>query len=210
MSLINDALNKARESQPANSSAAEGPSFRRAETSVHNSAGKLSVNLLLGTLAVVVVLLAVLFFAQWYLINSAEVKVRAKAKPWETPDITIIKPPPVVHPPKESLPAMSPSGSSAQATSVSQPEATANNPFVSNITQAITNLKAAAQPLKAAETKYKLQSIFYRPGDAAAVINGNIVSIGERAAGALVLDITENSVTIVTPAGQTNKLELPQ
>ncbi len=194
MSLINDALKKARESQPADLNAtADGPPLRPVDAVRSSGRREFSFNLLLLLLAGVVLLLAGLFIAEWYQESRVNVRVRAKAKPWETPDITIIKPPPVVHEPKNTLPTMT-----APVPAIPQTVA-----LVSGLSNAI-----AESPAKQ-ETKYKLQSVFYRPVGASAVINGKTVSVGERAQGALVIAIGKESATIVTPSGQTNFLELP-
>jgi hypothetical protein len=58
------------------------------------------------------------------------------------------------------------------------------------------------------EPVYKLQGIYWRPAKPSAVVNGNIVVIGDRIQNARVAAIDQNSVTLKVD-GQPNPLILP-
>lgn len=71
-----------------------------------------------------------------------------------------------------------------------------------------TNQPAVVETPKPDPITYRLQSIFYRPNNPTAVINGKMVYVGDRVGNVRVLTIEKDSVTILTSTGQTNILDL--
>ena len=68
----------------------------------------------------------------------------------------------------------------------------------------VTVVASAPQP-----APLKLQGILYRPTNPVAVINGKTVGVGDRVGEAIVVSINQSS-TLVVVAGETNRLSLPQ
>jgi hypothetical protein len=180
MSLINDALKQARQTQDTNP--AKGPSLEHVNAPRPRRGAD---SLLLPLLIITIILLAVVMLFQWFR-GTAVTPVRARML--ETP-VAAAKLPDASR--LVIVPA----------------------PVKPSETSAVTN--APAMPLVTAPPKplppiYKLGGIFYEPSNPTAVINGRSVSIGSRILDARVTAITPNSATLLTAAGETKVLKLPE
>ncbi|MDB6109545.1 MAG: hypothetical protein JWR69_1295 [Pedosphaera sp.] len=198
MSLINEALKKAKRTQPAASSA-EGPALRPAETTRHADEGP---GLFLPILIGAVLVLACFLLWQWFHAGAAA-QVRARSRTVaENPAPVVIPsaPSPVTAPPTVPVTTVTPQKSENHV-STNEVAAGSDEP-------AVTNAVAAPEPKPQAPT-YKLQSIFYRPKSPSAVINGKTLFIGDRVGSARLVSIERDSAALVTSTGQTNLLELP-
>lgn len=210
MSLINDALKRAKQAQQKNPPPpAPGAPLRPVESPrPRNSAlgllWPIAVALLVGMLGGVVVWLAVVRAEARKPVaqetNSkpaapAAVATTPKPVPSETrPKLAPVASAPVV-PPKSSLaPSAAGVPTPVEALPGRAPMATTNVPAV---------VAEAPPPLP------KLQGIFYRPDRPSALLNGKTILVGGRSGEFLVVAITQQSVTVVR-AGQTNVLSLPE
>jgi CBS domain-containing protein len=188
MSLINDALKRAKETQPQDV-AADGPALQPVMR-----ARSARPDFLLPMLAVVILLLAGLLIWAWSQSGGA-MKVRANSFPAEQAQA------PVVEPAKPVQVAMT---APAPAPAIAAPEKPAA------MVMELTNVVAAA-PVVAPKPEpplYKLQGIFYSKHPSA-VINGKPVFPGSRVGEAHVVSISIDSATIVLPTGERRVLELP-
>jgi hypothetical protein len=218
MSLINDALKRARQAQKENPAPPPALPFRPAETSRSRNSG-LSLPMIVG-LVVVVALAGLLAALAWQkrapaLPVAAARQPGASPSPASTPSRTATSAGSVPAEPTASVPAPPEPAPAAESPA---PSNTGPGPGVPPAAPGSTNSSAAADaatngtvvaadltPPKPAPPK--LQGIFYRPGRPSAVINGKNVFIGSRVGEFQVLAITQESVTIGS-ATQTNVLSL--
>jgi len=221
MSLINDALKRAKAAQQRHlAAAAPGLPLRPVDPMQQP---RRSANLLLSmAFGVVFALMAVLLWqgsqrrttpSQTAIpvvptVLPAPATPAAAAAP--TPAVPAIQTDLASQPstsPGTSLPVAGASEADAttpavNATPVTDPPPTAPSP--ANNAVPATIAASAPQP-----TPLKLQGILYRPANPVAVINGKTVGVGDRVGEAIVVSINQSS-TLVVVAGQTNKLSLPQ
>lgn len=180
MSLINDALKRAKEAQQKSSSAAAGPQLRPAEPAQPAASGMpVVVPLVLLSL----VFLGILCF--WL--------IRQKAAAPEP--IAEIKPPaPIIPAPEAKPPVQAVAVPTPAPVAKAEPAAPANTPA----------------PVATVSTPpLKLQAIFFSPGHSSAIINGKTVRAGDAFKGFRVSAITESSATLVS-ATETNVMTLEQ
>jgi hypothetical protein len=138
-------------------------------------------------------------FGLWWHSDLGVVMVRAKSLPEPAQPVhvaEISKPAPVIAP---SVVATPPTNLIANLTNGTN----ATNAISTNV------VLAALEPAKPQPITYRLQSIFYRPNNPSAVINGKTLYLGSKVGEAHVLAIGKESATIVTASGQTILLELP-
>ena len=181
MSLINDALKRAKESQRKDAPPA-GSSLRPVEMNPKKHDSNLA-------LPVVIIFLIVAAFA---LIGLALAKHNGQKIPAENPavaPVTVLKPQVVAAIPPETnspSPVISPANSSA----ISTPVATAASaaPPV-----ALTNPVVADAP---APKPLRLQGIAYDAAHPSAIINDKAVNVGSRVDGMRVMAISPDSVTL--------------
>jgi outer membrane biosynthesis protein TonB len=185
MSLINDALKRAKEAQPKAAASAPGPQLRPVEP--QQTAGRGIGITMPGVLAV---LLLAGLLALWLARpkSSAQPPLPVEAKAPAAPVAETPKLP--VTPVHVSTPSVAPAALPAQK------PATPAQPAVT-----------AAAP--APEPALKLQMVSYIPGNPSAVISGKTVAIGETVKGFRVRAITATSATLVS-ATATNVLSLEQ
>ena len=199
MSLINDALKRARVEQGGGPTA-HGPTLRPVDSYREPVS---AVGWFLPTLLVIVLVLAGLAFWLWYRSTSVT-KVRANYYPSSPAASARVQPVPSV--------AATPPPAMATAIPSAVPAAAATNApaqVAANPAPTPTNQAASAEPPKPAAQTYKLQGIFYRPERPLAVINGKMVAIGDRVGDAHVLSIEPESASLLLANGQTNILEMP-
>jgi hypothetical protein len=187
MSLINDALKRAKETQPQGVAAA-GPSLHPV------SAQRARPDYLLPMLALVVLLLAGLLFVAWAL-GVGVVKVRANS----LPEAAVVAPAVEVTQPVAPVvtPVAAPTNSILPKTALL--EAVTNVPLVTPVVVAP----------KVDTMSYKLQGIFYFAKNPSAVINGKTVYAGNRVGAASVVAIGKESAMIRLGTGELKVLELP-
>jgi hypothetical protein len=204
MSLINDALKRARESQQQQP---PGPPLRPVERP-HGRGG----NLWLTVAFAVVLAAAVVLLWQW---------VQQGRKP--AGEIAANAPPSTPAPSKPTLPPSSPkrvetaavpAPVAPKATELAPPPPLASaapkpRPPVSTGQPASTAVAAAAPPAIEAPPKpaLKLNGILFHPARPSAIINGKLVFVGDRAGEFRVTAINRASVTLVG-GGTTNVLSL--
>jgi hypothetical protein len=208
MSLINDALKRAKQAQKENPAPPPALPFKAADPFQQRNSGPP----ILLIVAVVVVLALVGWFVVMALQKRETVHPVANAK---QPDESIMQTaaPSVVTPAANSVPAQQPAPPAVpvQPVSTTNSAVAAGNPATAPRpapTDSVTNVTVAAPdaaPPKPALPK--LQGIFYRPARPSAVINGKNVSIGSRVGDFQVLAIRQESV-IIGSATQTNILSL--
>jgi hypothetical protein len=204
MSLINEALKRAKRTQPAASSA-EGPALRPAETMRHADEGP---GLLLPIVIGAVLVLACFLLWQWFHAGAAA-QVRARSRSVaENPVPVVIPSAPSAVPAQAKVPVATVTPVVAANPQTAENNLSTNEVAVGSNEPAATNAVAAPEP-KPQAPAYKLQSIFYRPKSPSAVVNGKTLFIGDRVGGARVVLIEPDAVTLVTSTGQTNLLELP-
>jgi cytoskeletal protein RodZ len=215
MSLINDALKRAKQAQQNNPPLPEsGLQLRPVEPRQRPSAGPA---ILLGTALVVVAMLAGFF--SWQARQNRRVTQQiANVKNGETPTA------------KSALPTPSPSQAAAPQSQLAvaaapptpDPTALAAAEKPSKETAAPTSASPAAAQSATAPTASavapeappkpsppRLQGILYRPSRTSAVIDGKAVSVGDSVGEFRVSAITRQSVTLVS-ASQTNVMNLPE
>jgi hypothetical protein len=181
MSLINDSLKRAMQARPKGPATAAGPELRPVETPARPRGFP---SILLPLCAAVLLVAAGVLFWRGFSSGNKGLKVRAS-----TPAPVVAAAPAPVQP---AVAAAAPTNT-VVGTVAAEP---------------VTNPPAVAQSPKPEPITYRLQSIFYRVKDPSAVINGKTIFLGDRVGGARVLAIGQDSVTILTPTGQTNILDL--
>jgi len=190
MSLVNDALKRARKLAPPDRPAA-GPRPGRLVAANESGAS--------GSFWVVILLLAVLAVSgsllyQWFRVGNVLV-VRSR----QAPQKLSVTAAPVVNPPVPIAPA---TPTPLVPSSISQSNAVAAPPA--------TEAKALAVEIpKPVPPLYKLEAVFYRPASPEAVINGKTVAVGDKLGEAVVQAITSESVSLLTADGKTTVLVLP-
>ncbi len=199
MSLINDALKKARKAQPAGTTA-NAPDLLPVEAPAGGRGG--SIFTLPFIITVVLVLAAVMIWA-WYRAGQVIV-VRGNAGK---------EPTSAVQPASEAKPKVAATISTTTVKTETPASATTMTSTPAMVTSAdagSTNvlMAAATEAPKPMGPVYKLEGIFYSAKKPSAVINGDLVYVGSRVKAGRVVAIDEESATVVTEAGETNLLVL--
>lgn len=218
MSLINDALRRARE---AERDAPPPPSpqmqFRPVEPAQHPRHG---LGLIVPAALAVVALLALLFI--WQLarermaIEPREVQAPTPpaAQPKTAPQPTVPPPEVVAAAAQPSPPPPQPSPQIASATGVTNPLAVtatttpASPPEAREQENEVANPVAITRPSGPESPPLKLQAIAFNPKQPCVVINGTILFVGEKLGELRVVAIDRKSATLVG-VGRTNILTMP-
>lgn len=222
MSLINDALKQARESQQQ---AVPPPSSQLQLRPVEPGQETRSSRGLLISVALALAALAVLFVA-WQLTQPKHVgaalpvrgKTHAAAQPTPVPQAAVVSVPPATAPPApasepQTAPSPTPAPAPMPAVAVA-PTPTAIEP-ATNTPVAVApggGAPSEAAPVEAAAPKLgptKLQAIVFSPTRPSVMINSKTLFVGDKLNGFAVTAIDRESVTLVA-GGQTNILTLPQ
>lgn len=229
MSLINDALKRAKQAQQKSlaplPAAAAAPASRAVEPArLHENGWRGLLPFGLGLLIVAGALIS------WFVLQSNAMR---KSPPNPVP----VKPQPVAH----TTPAAAPSaseeklklakqdnvipnapiqnakpvapvaapnpGSSAATPVTSVPNASLSPPTGPVAAEVAPNTMVANVP-PATPALPKLQGIFYRPERPAALVDGKMVLVGRMSGDYRIVAISQQTVTVVR-AGQTNVLEMP-
>jgi hypothetical protein len=204
MSLINDALKRAKQSQKeAPVIHMEPPPLRPADPSPQPG---LWPFLGIPVVLAVVLALAVIFFWRWLdQIKPQPIQVAARTV---LPNPTAANTAPVA---PRSVKLVAPTAKATARTDDAANALAAINSTASATTSATSNtIVAAAEPppVPPAPPPLKLQGIFYTRKNPSAVINGKIRTVGDRIGEAQLLAIGPESVSVVV-AGKTNELTLP-
>ena len=199
MSLINDALKRAKQNQDANPSATPSLEFRPVEPAQNE--GRRTSLLLVGLSLVIVAIVGMCGALVWFVSqnNGPALLVEAAANPRSAVPRTNAPAQPA---PKSKPPVMvvEPAIAAPSATETVQSATVTNEPVVAAVVAAVEALKPA--PLK-------LQGIFFNPRNPSAIVNGRTVSLGERVGGYFVLAISPTAVTLANNAA-TNVLSLSE
>ena len=212
MSLINDALKRARQAQPKTPPpTVPGAPLRPVEAARLRNSGPGMV-LSLGVVMVLVIGVVV----WWALSRGGTGKSPAPVVTQETRELPTVaaratkpvpsgnqqSPAPV--PPPIVAPAVSPAVAS---TTSAPPSETVPPPVAPPV--AVSPPAVVAKETPPGIAWPKLQGIFYRPDRPSVLLNGKTFFVGERSGDFLVLAIDRQSVTLVC-AGQTNVLRMAQ
>ncbi len=220
MSLINDALKRAKEAQQEVPLCTPNLPLRPVEPGQQHA--RHNLGLLLPVALAVVALLAL--FLVWQLAQTRPTKVAmqavARTTPALSPPAALPTAPPLVRT-EAALPAKAtPPDSSARQASASPPMAAAagapaaNPPVVASNTpvadaqeSVATNAAAVSAIAPPKPAPLRLQGIVFNPQRPSAMISGRTVFIGDKVGGLRVVAIDQDSTTLVG-AGQTNILSL--
>jgi hypothetical protein len=210
MSLINDALKRAKHAQKENPPPPSALQFKAADPSQQRSPGPP----VLLIVAVVIVLAVVGAFVMIVLqkrgaspvVNARqpdEIRLQTAAPSVVTPVANPVNAPePVLVTSQQAVP---PAGAVPVSSTNNGAAATLSGP-VDSVTNSAT---ADVDPTPSKPAFPRLQGIFYRPQRPSAVISGKNVFVGSRVGEFQVLAITQESVTI-SSATQTNVLSLAE
>lgn len=217
MSLINDALRRAKEAQRQ---APPPPSpqmqFRPVEPAQHPPPGR---SLFVPVALTVVTLVALVFVWQWSQGRASlePREVRALTSPAAQATIapqTAAPSPAVVAVPAEPSPPSQPPFLPDSATGVVNPPAVTTStappkpPVAREQDNVVVNSEVIAPP-PPKPPPLKLQAIVFNPKRPSVVINGRTLFVGEKMGDARVVAIDQESATLVA-AGWTNILTMPE
>ena len=220
MSLVNDALRRAKEAQQqASPPPPSQMQFRPVEPAPHARHG---LGLLLPTVLTVIALLALVFVWQWAQGHKAREPQEARALTRTSAPSTITPQPastsvtaatPAPAPPLEPRPPSQPEflATAAAGAADTVPAAAPTVPVGSTVAggqeSEATSSAAITPPPKPAPLR--LQAIVFDPRRPSALISGKTLFIGEKLGDARLVAIDQQSATLVG-AGKTNILSLPE
>ena len=179
MSLVNDALRRAKDAQKNGQAPAPGPQFRPAEPVAPEKRG-------MGFL--VPIIIVVIAAGGLILVLQTRQKTEARQSMVEPKPATPVVTTAETKPPVQQVTAPAPTPAAPVA--VAEKPAPAPTPVAS-----------------APALELKLQAIFFAPGHSSAIISGKTVHAGDNFKGFRVAAITETSATLVS-ATQTNVMTL--
>jgi cytoskeletal protein RodZ len=222
MSLINDALKRAKEAQQQ--APQHPPDLPLRPVEPGQQCARHSVGLLLPVAFALVALLALFFVWQWAQTRRALGPGEATVRAARAPDAPTAAPP--APGPLESAAAMpataTPSDWSAQPASTSSPASSPTDAPVAEAAAAPTNSPVADAPGSVATNAppvatlappkpapLRLQAILFNPGRPSAMISGKTVFVGDKVGDLRVTAIDQESATLAG-SGQTNVLMLAE
>ena len=191
MSLINDALKRAKESQPGTTPAPEPvqPMKPVDPPPAPPRSHRMPPYFLPSVLVV-------LSGACWFLVKG-----------WETKRQAGLYPAPITVSAREIVPALSSVSTPAESTPATQSSNSVGSLKPATASAANDSALPALAPSPRPPSAFKLQGIFYRPSNPSAVINAKTVFIGDTIDEARIKTIDRQSVTLVHD-GQTEVLTL--
>ncbi len=223
MSLINDALRRAKDAQrqvpppPPNY-----PPLRPVEPAQQTA--RQGLGLLLPIALAVVALLVLLFAWQWVQRNGSLRSTEAGTREVRA-TTRVALPPPTVVPPDlaaagfvpvaqsgaapQPAPASPPSPRAAHVPAASAAPAVPDESAADAQVSETTNAPAVTAPPPPKPAPLRLQGIVFNPSRPSAMINGRTVFVGDKMGDTRVVAIDRDSVTLVR-AGQTNVLSLSE
>ena len=210
MSLINDALKRAKQAQQESADApAPVPHLRPVEPAQESARHGLGLAVPIG-LAVIALLGLMLFWVLWKKegsvvtpTNRVALSVAARApavEPASTPAPAPTAPPDASAPAHEARPSIPEPAVASSSASITNPAAVTSESADSNHVASIESAPPTPPPLK-------LQSIVYNPRSPSAMINGRVVFVGDRVRDLRVAAIHRDEVVLVG-TGRTNLLSL--
>ena len=206
MSLINDALKRAKQAHTENPTPTPDLPFRSAEPSPQRNSG-----LPLLPLAALIVALVL----------GGGFIIMALHKRDTTPKVVHAAQPEVTLSPDTAVPPATPTmttattvtQSTAPTTAATQPQTAVTDPTIGSPSDSTVDVPVTGTiPELPKPTLPKLQGIFYHPDRPSAVVSGKTVYVGSRAGEArdfLVLEISRQSVTVAN-GSQTNVLVMEE
>lgn len=198
MSLVNDALKRAKQNQEANPPATPLLEFRPVEPGQHE--GRRTSLLLVGLSLVIVAIVGMCASLIWHVSQKGDPALLVEASAnHQQPSPSTNAPPRPAPAPKPPVTVVEPHTAPASMGNF----AGANT----NGTAVVEPVVAVLEPLKPA--LLKLQGIFFNPRNPSAVVNGRTVYLGERVAGFFVLAMSPTSVTFANST-TTNVLSLSE
>jgi hypothetical protein len=220
MSLINDALKRAKQAQlNASATPAPGPRLRPVEPAPDLHRRRIS--LMLPAISLVAITLAALFGLRLFLKSNPSLPQSPAPAPASRPTgplVATATPAPAAHVAAESLPpalppvpTKPPADTAASSAALAVAGSTPSAPTASPGTVA-AGADAPATPETASAPKpapLKLQGILFDPAHPSAMISGHTMFIGDKLGEWRVIAINRESATLVN-ASQTNLLTLPQ
>ncbi len=233
MSLINDALRKARATQPVAGGMAQGPALKPLSAPRTKRTPLLTL-----ALAIAVLALAGGLLWAWYRAEHGELVARANtgvnatvvsaaartsvAPAAASPTAPVTAAGTTV----SAAPALAPATVVSHAPVIMRGQIISQTPPAApadtEVQQPIVTTQAEIQPgpvrkaiirlnantPKPASRTYKLEGIFYSPKGPSAVIDGDLVQVGSEVEDGKVVAIDNESATILTTSGETNVLVL--
>lgn len=186
MSLINEALKRAKQTQQENPPGAPPLEFRPVEA--EQKTNRRTALLAVGLVLVIIAILGLGGALVWYVSQNKAEPLPVAARVADAPIAPLPQSPPT---PAESVAAKTSVGSS---TKPSEPS-----------TNVVLTAEVTAEQIKPAPPK--LQGIFFNPNNPSAVVNGRTVYLGDRMNGFRVMGISPVAVILVS-ATETNVLSL--
>ncbi len=213
MSLINDALRRAKDAQQQTPLPQPDLPFRPVEPAQQRA--RRGLGLLVPVMLALVACLALLLW-QWVRVSNAgasiEVAARTAPAPAAAP-VTAVTAMPITPAqadppaPLASLPA--PVAAAAETVAADAPNDAADAMGAGVSEDASTNAAPVVEPAPSQPAPLRLQGIVYHPKRPSAMINGKIVFIGDKIRDFRVLAIDKDTATLAG-GGQTNVLSLPE
>ncbi len=218
MSLINDALKRAKQAQQQRpQSAAPGPQLRPVEARQSVTGRKMSPVVWILWLFLFLGIAGFMIWRSFNRKNSGQTTTATVAKPSPAPLTLASKPASTVTAvavptakvqiqpaPRPAIETVIP----APAPTVAPISTVSTQPVIASASP--THAPIITPPAPPPQLAWpKLQGIFYRPDRPAALINGKTVLVGDQIGEFRVMRIEQGSATLVC-AGQTNVLKLPQ
>lgn len=187
MSLINDALKRAKQTQQDNPPATPALEFRAAEPGQKEN--RRTTLLIVGLSLVVVLILGLAGLLVWYVTQSKPTPLPVTARVADAP-----------------LPPLQQNATTSPTPTVSskQPNEYIERPDDenTNTVPVVAAIAAAIQPVA-----IKLQGIYFNPSSPSAIVNGRTLYLGDRVNGFRLIAISPVAVTLVS-ATETNVLSL--
>jgi hypothetical protein len=210
MSLINDALRRAKEAQQ------QTPSIRPPELPFRpvepaQQSARRGLGLFLPVALAAVALLVLLFAWAWIHPRAAATPIEVNARTARVPEAAAPAPAPAVEP----APAQKPASTSAPTTGTAAKlvahaaDAPAVKPLANVEESKATNAPALVPPPPPKPAPLRLQAIVFNPKRPSAMISGKTLFIGDKLGDQRVVAIDKDSVTLVG-AGQTKVLSLAE
>lgn len=196
MSLINDALKRAKQAQQENPPATPPLEFRPVETGQRGN--HRTTLLAVGLTLVIVAILGLSGLLVWYVQQSKQTAMPVAARIADPPLVPLAA---TTNPPATPLLPLAPDNTLSNLIAP-RPD----NPEVPNTNRYPVAGETALAPPPLA---LKLQGIFFNPQNPSAVVSGKTVYLGDRVNGFRVMGISPVAVTLVN-AMETNVLSLSE
>lgn len=209
MSLINDALRRAKDAQQQAPLPQPDLPFRPIEPAQQRT--RRGLGLLLPVMLALVACLALLLW-QWVRVSNAGVPIEVAARTAPAPvaaNTAMPIAPAQAEPPAQPAPLPAPVVAAAETVAADAPNDAADATGAGASEDASTNAAPVAVLAPPQPAPLRLQGIVFHPRRPSAMINGKIVFVGDKIRDFRVLAIDKDTATLVG-GGQTNVLSLPE